>query len=513
MKQLWFILFCLAFMPDSHIFGQAPFSKALYLGGVEGVYTIREKDSTYMLNILTAPPPSYTYVHKSASTDLEGNVLWQSSTTNNNYIAVGIETGNQGMVVNDSSLFFVGNIIAEPGGYADGFLLKQNLNGDSLWLKSFGGIHSDKLYGIDFLNDSTLIVHGDHGTLSPGDEKVWAMAFDLNGNLLWERFYAGDNGLIRSRDFEVLENGNVVIVYRECLSYQSCGSGVDKRLRLLCIDPEGNELWTTTIGEYYLSAAPTENVIELDNGQLLVSFFREIGLGVQRPPILLWISPEGEVLQQYDFDFISLGNYITDLFQTEAGNIIGVGDSGTYEGEDFYGGVGWVFSMTQQGELNWERMYLDNTEGFHLGQLRCGLETEDGGLILGGYVEDTVALYSVAWLLKLDSAGCYHPNCEEGLQFVDVEEIAAQSSRVSAYRAYPNPVPSGAALQLEALVDAPQAARAQWLDAYGRQLAEYALDPLPLQNIPVGDWPPGVYFLRLMGESGRALQVLRVLVE
>jgi hypothetical protein len=513
MKQLWFILFCLALMPCSLMFGQAPFSKALYLRWRRKHLLHTRESSTYLLNVLTAPPPSYTYVHKSASTNLEGNVLWQSSTINNYLVAVGIETGNQGMVVNDSSLFFVGSIIEESGVYPYGFLLKQSLNGDSLWLKSFGSNYEDHLFGIDFFNDSTLIVHGDHGTFSPGEEKVWVMAFDFEGNLLWERFYAGDNGLIRSRDFAVLENGNVVIVYRECLSYQSCGSGVDKRLRLLCIDPEGNELWTSTIGEYYLSGAPTENVIELDNGQLLVSFFREIGQGVRRAPILLWISPEGEVLQQYDFEFVSFGNYITDLFQTEAGNIIGVGDSNTYEGEDFYGGVGWVFSMTQQGELNWKRMFLDNTEGFRLGQLRCGLETKDGGLILGGFVEDTVALYSVAWLLKLDSAGCYHPNCEEGLQFVDVEEIAAPPSRASAYRAYPNPVSGGAPLQLEALTDNLQVARAQWLDAYGRPLAEHALDPLPLQNIPVGDWPAGVYFLRLLDRSGRPLQVVRVLVE
>ncbi|MCR9101830.1 MAG: hypothetical protein NXI25_17875 [bacterium] len=512
MKHLWFILFCLVFIQGT-LFGQAPFSKALYLAGVESIGSIREKDSTYLLSVLTAPPPSYTYVHKSARTDIEGNVLWQSSTTNDNYIAVSLVAGNQGMVVNDSSLFFVGTIIEEPGVYPDGFLLKQDLNGDSLWLKSFGSNYEDHLFGIDLLNDSTLIVHGDHGTFSPGEEKVWVMALDLEGNILWERFYAGDNGLIRSRDFEVLENGNVVIVYRECLSYQSCGSGVDKRLRLLCIDPEGNELWTTTIGEYYLSGAPSENVIELDNGQLLVSFFREIGQGIRRAPILLWISPEGEVLQQYDFEFVSLGNYIADLFLTESGNIIGVGDSQTYQGEDFYGSVGWVFSMTQSGELNWERMFFDNNEGFNKGFLHCGLEAEDGGLILGGFLEDTIALLTTAWLLKLDSSGCYHPNCEEGLQFVDVEEIAAPPYSVSTYRAYPNPVSSGEVLQLEALVDAPRAARAQWMDAYGRHLAEHALDHLPLQTIPVGDWPPGVYFLRLMEESGRALQVLRVLVE
>ena len=92
------------------------------------------------------------------------------------------------MAVNDSSLFFVGNITEEPGGDSDGFLLKQNLRGDSIWLKSFGGSYNDRIYGIELLNDSTLIVHGDHGTLSPGEEKVWVIAFDLDGNILWERF-------------------------------------------------------------------------------------------------------------------------------------------------------------------------------------------------------------------------------------------------------------------------------------------------------------------------------------
>jgi hypothetical protein len=498
------------FLPSYLIFAQAPFSKALYLDPPEQIFSIATKDSIHYLNILNAPPPEFNYVQKMAATDLEGEIILESVLSNNNFISA---SSNHGMVIKNASLYFVGNIAEEPGGDVDGFIFEQNFTGDSIWLKSFGGSYNDRIYGIELLNDSTLIVHGDHGTLSPGEEKVWVMALDLEGNILWERFYAGDNGLIKSRDFAVLESGNVVVVYRECLSYQSCGSGVDKRLRLLCIDPEGNELWTSTIGEYYLSGAPTENVIELDNGQLLVSFFREIGQGVRRAPILLWVSPEGEVLQQYDFEFVSLGNYIADLFLTEAGNIIGVGASNTYLGEDFYGGVGWVFSMTQSGELNWERMYLDNSGGLHLGVLNCGIETEDGGLILGGFLEDTVQLQQTAWLLKLDSVGCYHPNCEEGLQFVDVEEIAAPPYSVSTYRAYPNPVSSGEVLQLAALVDAPRAARAQWLDAYGRQLAEHALDPLPLQTIPVGDWPPGVYFLRLMEESGQALQVLRVLVE
>lgn len=82
-----------------------------------------------------------------------------------------------------------------------------------MWLKLFGSNYEDYFFGIDFFNDSIFIVYGDYGIFFFGEEKVWVMVLDLEGNILWECFYVGDNGLIRSWDFEVLENGNVVIVY------------------------------------------------------------------------------------------------------------------------------------------------------------------------------------------------------------------------------------------------------------------------------------------------------------
>jgi hypothetical protein len=512
-----FLLLSLCICLPMFIVAQSKFSMPLELQHYSKIASIRVYDSTYYLTALSEPTGSSGFggILKFANISTEGEIIWEEDYSNGIYMGPPQEWGNQGLYKHsETEVYLAGNHLEQENGYSDGFLMKTNIQGDSIWMKTYGSPFSDLIGGVESLNDSTLLIYGNYNKFSSEPSQIWAFAVDLEGNVLWERFYAGEYGFVTQRDIAVLENGNIVILYNECLSYGSCGSGVDKRLRLLCIDAEGNELWTTTLAEYYLQGALSSNVIELDNGQFLVSFFREIGQGIRRPPILLWVSPNGEVLQQYSFDeYISLSNYITDLFLTESGNIIGLGVLDTSIEGEFYGGVGWVFSMTQSGELNWERMFLDNSGNFHIGVLHCGLETDEGGLVFGGYLEDSISFKHTAWLLKLDSAGCYHPNCEEGLQFVDVEEIAAPTSSVSAYRAYPNPISKGAVLQLEALVDTPQAARAQWLDAYGRQLAEHALDPLPLQNIPVGDWPPGVYFLRLMEESGRALQVLRVLVE
>jgi hypothetical protein len=62
------------------------------------------------------------------------------------------------------------------------------------------------------------------------------------------------------------------------------------------------------------------------------------------------------------------------------------------------------------------------------------------------------------------------------------------------------------------------AQRAVFFDAYGRQLSAHRL-PLGLAvgairelPLPVGDWPPGLYFLRLETAWGEVVQVVRVLV-
>jgi hypothetical protein len=59
----------------------------------------------------------------------------------------------------------------------------------------------------------------------------------------------------------------------------------------------------------------------------------------------------------------------------------------------------------------------------------------------------------------------------------------------------------------------PRAAqRAVFFDAYGRQLSAHRLPLGPVAELPVGDWPPGLYFLRLETAWGEVVQVVRVVV-
>ncbi|MDV7399128.1 hypothetical protein RZS08_47400, partial [Arthrospira platensis SPKY1] len=99
-----------------------------------------------------------------------------------------------------------------------------------------------------------------------------------------------------------------------------------KRLRMAYLDAEGNRLWASTLREYQAIGHPAELLLPLDNGQFLVASHRVVGIGVDRPPTLYWVSAEGEVVQQYDFPFEDL-QYLLDIFLSSSGDIIGCGFS------------------------------------------------------------------------------------------------------------------------------------------------------------------------------------------
>jgi hypothetical protein len=494
---------------------QPGFSKALYLGGVEGVVAMRKLDSTYLLGVLTVPPPDYVYVLKIAETNQLGEVLWQNSFSNGIYMAFGSEHGNQGMPFRTKDGFFIAGNIINSQGDVDVFLLKTGEWGDSLWMHTYGGPYDDLAVGLCALNDSTVLIYGDYSQSSGGDDEyLWIMALDLDGNLRWEGFYKEDGyPSVAFKDLAVLENGDIVMLYNDCDNPLHCGASTQKRLRLAYLDPEGNQLWSSTLREYTLEGHSAELLLPLDNGQFLVASHRLVGL-VSRPPTLYWVDQTGQIVQQYDFpDENQL--YLMDLFLSSSGDIIGCGTSDGYINGAFYGAIAWVFSMTQDGQMNWERLIYDENYPFEGSALSCGIETEDKGLLFGGFLVDTVALYSTAWLLKLDSLGCYEPGCGD-IQFVDVQELlpAPRPARPAAYALYPNPARAGGQLRLvyQAASGAPMAARALLFDAYGRQMAAHRLPPGPQPELPLGDWPPGLYLLRLETAQGEVLQVERVVL-
>jgi hypothetical protein len=511
-------LLLLCFVISWEASGQSPFSKMLPLGDIEEIRGIKKVEGGYLLHILANVDTTFFWpLSKIAKVDEAGELLWHGDQDN------GIGTGtphngssNQSCHVHmDGTCFFIGPTKEDAFESIDFFLFRTDAEGNTLWSRTYGSVHEDIPLGITALNDSTILAYGDYAQSFGDDEYLWIMALDLDGELRWERFYKDDGyPTVNFKDLSVLDNGDIVMLYRDCDGISDCGASTQKRLRLAYLDAEGNRLWASTLREYRILGHPAELLLPLDNGQFLVASHREVGIGVDRPPTLYWVSPEGEVVQQYDFPYENL-LYILDLFLSSSGDIIGCGSSDGYIDGVFYGAMAWVFSMTQDGQMNWERLVYDNRPPFYLGYVAAGVETADKGFLFGGVAGDTVLGVGTNWLLKLDSLGCYEPGCGD-IQFVDVQELlpAPRPGRPAAYALYPNPARAGGQLRLvyQAASGAPMAARALLFDAYGRQLAAHRLPPGPQPELPLGDWPPGLYLLRLETAQGEVLQVERVVL-
>ncbi|MFI5135212.1 MAG: hypothetical protein ACHQD9_05130, partial [Chitinophagales bacterium] len=69
----------------------------------------------------------------------------------------------------------------------DGYVVKMNHNGDTLWMRHFGTINIEEAYSVIENSEGYLIVG--YNVSSLGLYKAYAVQYDLNGSQLWENYY------------------------------------------------------------------------------------------------------------------------------------------------------------------------------------------------------------------------------------------------------------------------------------------------------------------------------------
>ena len=118
----------------------------------------------------------------------------------------------------------------------DGYLLKINETGDTLWSKTYGSSSNDRFRSVDNTYDGGYIMTG--WTLSPvNDYELWLLKTDSIGNVLWDSSYGGTNGGL-GYCVQQVSGGYVV-------SGENYGDG-GADAWLLKTDENGTLLWSQT---------------------------------------------------------------------------------------------------------------------------------------------------------------------------------------------------------------------------------------------------------------------------
>ncbi|NQU05830.1 MAG: T9SS type A sorting domain-containing protein [Calditrichaeota bacterium] len=171
-------------------------------------------------------------------TSVDGDSLWSRTFGGRNYQECRsiIQTVDGGYVL-------VGNTSSFGSGAYDVWVVRINVDGDSLWSRTYGGENSD--YGMSVIqtDDGGYLIAGKTRSFGAGSMDMWLIKINAEGDSLWSRTYGGEG----------LDYGKSVIkTLDDCYVFvggtQSFGAG-GADAYLVKIDAEGDSLWSRTLGD------------------------------------------------------------------------------------------------------------------------------------------------------------------------------------------------------------------------------------------------------------------------
>lgn len=199
--------------------------------------------------------------------DLDGNMIWEQT-----YGGGSGEIPKEVIETSDNAYLIIGETRSIGAGETDAWLIKTDTNGNMIWDKSFGGTQHDYPESVIETSDQHYLIVGHLNSYGAGSGDIWLIKTDVNGDTLWTRTYGGVSW---DRGFSVIETSDQdYLIVGQSYSF---GSGIGDAW-LIKTNVNGDTLWTKTYGgpdvEYAYSVMETT-----DEGLLICGSTASIGTG------------------------------------------------------------------------------------------------------------------------------------------------------------------------------------------------------------------------------------------
>ncbi len=267
-------------------------------------------------------------------------------------------------------------------------------------------------------------------------------------------------------------------------------------------DTIGNTIWEQAINDVSMGVA-NMHLASLKNGNFAVSWGVRLGGATEDRGsfFVRCFNEAGDSLWQYTFASVDYIRNIQDLHVCANGDIIGCGY--TLEAYPEYL-TGWIFRLSENGELIWSREFVYWEALGHFMPLYAVTEDPYGDIVATGYANrpdpETGFWKGQAVLLKVNSMGCLgEGGCNDttivhsvvtGIEAPDnggTGSVASSSPVKAAWLGYGE-------MAVFYNLPASPAAKLHLYDIQGRHITTQSLPPYdiftPLQTPPL---PPGIY--------------------
>jgi Tol biopolymer transport system component len=170
-------------------------------------------------------------------TDATGEILWAKA-----YGGDGFDRGNAVVETDDGGFVILGQTASFGAGDWDMYLLRVDQEGSELWSQTFGGSRKERGNAILRTGDGGYIFTGQTASFGAGDEDLYLVRTDDQGNEVWSRTYGGERDEEGYAIQETADGGFLILA--EVSQGETVYFEENPDVMLLQTDASGNELWS-----------------------------------------------------------------------------------------------------------------------------------------------------------------------------------------------------------------------------------------------------------------------------
>lgn len=312
-------------------------------------------------------------------TDTNGYQLWSQ-----NYGGANDDLGTDLIEVSTGGYAVIGSTMSYGAGLYDAWLIRTDATGNTIWTQTYGGSEDDAGHSVVECSDGGFAIAGATSSSGAGDEDMWLIRTNADGDLQWAQNYGG---AAVDRGFSLLErSGGGFAIVGITSSFGPIGVGY-----LVLTDANGNAQYQT------VSTSTTQELwgelVECSNGGFAIAGWMTTTSG-DRDYTLVRTNNTGSITwqQHYGGSFDDSGYALTQM--------TGGGFALTGHSESFSSGTGdtdiYLVCTDEDGTQTWDRKFGTTQTD----QANAIIECEDRGLAIAG-LTDLTSTDAPAYLIRL----------------------------------------------------------------------------------------------------------------
>ena len=174
--------------------------------------------------------------------DSQGNIEWVKSFSSLIvHDKITTDVGQSIQQTTDGGFIITGFSMGAIGGFG-GWLIKTDSEGNKIWDYFFDESGEDGGMSVQQTSDGGYIIGGITSSFGNGEDDVWLIKIDSQGNEMWNKTFGGSSNDVCYSVQQTIDSG-----YITCGFTESFGNG-EKDVWLIKTDSQGNEMWNKTFG-------------------------------------------------------------------------------------------------------------------------------------------------------------------------------------------------------------------------------------------------------------------------